>query len=570
MFSRFLQLVVFCTVLFLSPLARGADDVKPLLVLALAPADEILNDLDHVTKLIAVEHFGKMARQVAGPFLGGIDRKRPAGSYLIVNGDQEHAVTFLPVTSFEAQLAILEEQLGKPEDVGGGVLKLMPLTNPLGEAAEEQLLYVKGQDGWAFLSNDPKSLEVLPKDPVALLEGLEKRYDLGCRIMYDSIPAEKRNEFFKRMRTQFESRFESQSKANSDIDPELVRSMFESFVELASSSKSLEFGLSIDVPKQVISAAFVIDALPNSQLDKSFRAARDLNTPHSGVLVRGSGYVMHRKARLTPGSIATWDKWMDLMLKDARESEPRQGIELTVEVQRAFLKLIERFAKATYADGEVDWGGSMLVTDGKLTWINGMHLVNAKALVADLQRLLEQIDKLGEGVTINWDAATHQGVRIIQITPKKDPPGYSLKLAGGERSTYVGIDNNYVYMTQGFEALKHLKQAIDRSRSAAPMKAAPLRVRVDAAVLAKLVASHAGEHSPAVEALLAKFDAQRQYAIRIQLASVETATAGLEGRLEIDEGVLAIAPELGKVAREWLSKEMAESQKQALESTLPD
>src|SRR5687767_9230905 len=90
--------------------------LKPVFVTATAPVDNLLADVDYLTKLFDAEDQGKMVRQLAGPLLGGIDRKRPWGAYVTLEDGQPKAIGFIPVKSLQTQLAIFEEQIGKPEE----------------------------------------------------------------------------------------------------------------------------------------------------------------------------------------------------------------------------------------------------------------------------------------------------------------------------------------------------------------------------------------------------------------------------------------------------------------------
>jgi hypothetical protein len=120
-----IALISCCLLLALSGPTLFAQEasLKPVFVTASAPVDNLLADVDYLTKLFGAEDQGRMVRQLAGPLLGGIDRKRPWGAYVTLEGGQFKAIGFVPVKSLQTQLSILEEQIGKPEELPGGVLK---------------------------------------------------------------------------------------------------------------------------------------------------------------------------------------------------------------------------------------------------------------------------------------------------------------------------------------------------------------------------------------------------------------------------------------------------------------
>ena len=78
-------------------------------------------------------------------------------------------------------LMTMEEQIGKPEELGGGVLKVA--------GNRPAPMFIKEADGWAFVANRKEHLDDLPKDPVALLDGLDKKYTLALRVNIGNIPA---------------------------------------------------------------------------------------------------------------------------------------------------------------------------------------------------------------------------------------------------------------------------------------------------------------------------------------------------------------------------------------------
>ena len=43
-------------------------------------------------------------------------------------------------------------------------------------------MFIKEADGWAFIADSQDLLDDLPKDPVALLDGLDKKYTLAVRV----------------------------------------------------------------------------------------------------------------------------------------------------------------------------------------------------------------------------------------------------------------------------------------------------------------------------------------------------------------------------------------------------
>ena len=67
-------------------------------------------------------------------------------------------------------------------------------------------MFVKEADGWAFVANRQEHLDDLPKDPVALLDGLNKKYTLALRVNVCNIPAGLREMAVSQLQQGFEDR----------------------------------------------------------------------------------------------------------------------------------------------------------------------------------------------------------------------------------------------------------------------------------------------------------------------------------------------------------------------------
>jgi hypothetical protein len=210
--------------------------------------------------------------------------------------------------------------------------------------------------------------------------------------------------------------------------------------------------------------------------------------------------------------------------------------------------LMERFVLGLHADGSVDYGYSVVIDDDKLTLIGGMHVADLAALEADLQKLFEKAkEHAPDKIEVDWKHATHGGVRIVKVTnlEKEEVAAETREFFGDEQVFFLGIDKDYVYFSVGHEALNKMKEAIDLSQARAGFDVLPFRARIDIAPIAKLSASKIVARPPQLEPLLAKLEAAGvKTGINIQLVGQEQ---GVQGRFEIEEGVLSIMPELGQM-----------------------
>jgi hypothetical protein len=540
-----LAVSICCTTFCGTTVSLVAAEFKPFYIQSLAPADEILADVDYITGVFGAEESGKMARQLVGPYLGGIDRKRPSGlAVALGEGDEMIALGFIPVTSLAAQIAILEEQIGKPEDLGNSVFKFTPPEGAAGEGAPEAL-FVTERDGWAFIAQSEAHLKDLPKDPLALLNGLHKKYDYGLRFDITGIPAEKRAEGLKLLREQMEMEL---ANPDQEKDDALSKESMETLLTYAEGLKTFEFGMSIDAAARNVNMAIALDAQDGTKLAKALGSAVGLKTNHAGVLVKGAAFITHRAAKFGPEEVEAWNTFMKTSIKEANQEAPAAENELPPEVMAEAKALMERFVLGLHADGSVDYGYSVVIDDDKLTLIGGMHVADLAALEADLQKLFEKAkEHAPDKIEVDWKHATHGGVRIVKVTnlEKEEVAAETREFFGDEQVFFLGIDKDYVYFSVGHEALNKMKEAIDLSQARAGFDVLPFRARIDIAPIAKLSASKIVARPPQLEPLLAKLEAAGvKTGINIQLVGQEQ---GVQGRFEIEEGVLSIMPELGQM-----------------------
>ena len=159
--------------------------MKPILVVSLAGYQRIMDDLAFVGKLsdspdLAKNLEGMITFFTQGQGLAGLDKTKPWGLAASTDG-----------LSF--QLARLhsghgsEEAAGRPVWLpwrrGQGRRRLQAASPRSADSAVHQRA-----KGFAYISQDSAGFSNLPKDPVKLLSGLDKQYDVAIRLSVQNIP----------------------------------------------------------------------------------------------------------------------------------------------------------------------------------------------------------------------------------------------------------------------------------------------------------------------------------------------------------------------------------------------
>ena len=128
--------------------------------------------------------------------LKGLDKDRPWGAVLFLDREKfaegirqpEQLLrfyAFVPVSDLKELLRVLEPAVGPSKDAGNGALELK---NKQGKP-----FYVKQVDDWAIFSDRVERLATPPANPMKLLAGLTREYDLAIRFNPCNVPAEIRN-----------------------------------------------------------------------------------------------------------------------------------------------------------------------------------------------------------------------------------------------------------------------------------------------------------------------------------------------------------------------------------------
>lgn len=159
--------------------------MKPILTVSLAGYQRIMDDLAFVGKLSDSPDLAKNLEGMIGFFtqgqgLAGLDKTKPWGLAASTDGLSFQLLAFIPVNDLKKLLDSLSGFLGDA-DQENGIYKLQPPGLPIP-------LYIKEQNGFAFISQDSAGLTNLPKDPVKLLAGLDKEYDIAVRLGVQNIP----------------------------------------------------------------------------------------------------------------------------------------------------------------------------------------------------------------------------------------------------------------------------------------------------------------------------------------------------------------------------------------------
>ena len=84
--------------------AQAQNNVKPVAVISLSGLNEIFNDVTAVTKWAGIEGATGFFLAAGRGLTNGLDQKRPAGAYVVMENGQPKVIVFVPVKDLAAFL----------------------------------------------------------------------------------------------------------------------------------------------------------------------------------------------------------------------------------------------------------------------------------------------------------------------------------------------------------------------------------------------------------------------------------------------------------------------------------
>ncbi len=506
---------------------------KPLVVASLAGSDEVLSNILYVTEAASVGDFGRLAAMLAGPYTAPLDKTRPFGVYLTLLGEDDvRAMSFVPVKDLKMLLMTMEQQIGKPEDLGGGVLKIA--------ADRPQPMFVKESDGWAFVANRQEHLNDLPKDPVAILDGLDKKYTFALRVNVCNIPSNLREMAVTQVRQGFEDRVAQ------ELNPQQAQAMrqfggllVDSIVQVIEETDHITLGWQVDQEAKKTYLDVNFTAVQGTELAKQMKLIKEGKSAFAGFSLPDAAMTF-----LGHGASSKSEVEQSTALLARFREQAMRGIEndgnLANDDERQTVKAIANqlldIADETVKAAKMDAGAALVLKEGSLAFAGGGFVADGVKLAETLKKLAEfaaQKDPNFPGV--NFDAETYEGVTFHTAKiPLQGADSKAREILGDPLELVIGTAKTSAYVAFGKDAAGLLKSVLAASSADRGKQLPPSQLRLALTPILAFVA--ATDPKPEIQAAL---NAVKQYAgsdtISVTTTPIEN---GCTVRLEVHEGVL--------------------------------
>ena len=167
------------------PRRQRTGQLKTLAVVAGARYEKLLGDVTFLGPYLGQPAAGQMADAILAQYTMGkaataLDKTKPWGVIVQTDGAQFYYVACLPVANADDVIEIAKAHNAEVKDAENGIKELSIPNKPP--------IFLKAENGVAFLSIAPASLAKLPPNPLEILGKMVGEYDLSVSLAVKNIP----------------------------------------------------------------------------------------------------------------------------------------------------------------------------------------------------------------------------------------------------------------------------------------------------------------------------------------------------------------------------------------------
>jgi hypothetical protein len=558
------------TVLLADP-PENAGPLKTLAVVAISPYQDLISDIKFLGSLAGKPELSQMVEGALALFTQGkgadaLQKDKPWGVIVQTDGNGFQPVVCLPVKKLEDLVAVATAY-GVQVNEGDDGVKELVLPN-------EQSLFVKHADVYAFCSTSTAALANAPNNPHESFAGLLKDYDVAANVSVANVPEMYRQFAVQAMQAGMQQQMIKQDD-ETDEEFELRRKLAEAQLaqmeQMINEMEALTLGWAVDAEQQRTFLDFTYFVKEGSKLAKQLTAYEDTRTNFAGFYQPDAAatvtFAMKGDPSLFEADIAQFDAMLTSMRQQANKAideneELADEPEAREALKEATGDLIDAFG-STIKSGQMDGGAALNIREDSLTAVAGIYVKEPAKLEEGLKKLDAAAQKRAEARVseVKWNAASHAGVNFHSITvPVPESQEAPRRMLGEKADIAVGIGEEAVYLALGRDNIEAVKKAIDASASERGKKVPPFEMALSLGPILDMAASQApdGDQKAVLGTIadMLRNEAQGRDHIRMVGQLVEN---GLRYRFEAEEGVLRA---LGKGTAEAQRRKMQALQQQ--------
>lgn len=513
-----------------------AQQKKAVAVLSISSIDSVLDSVGYLTDAAGYAESGQMVKMFAGAYLEGIDRANPVGIVLTTDGQEFQPLGFVPVKDLEKVFTSLEESVGAPRDLGNGI-KEIPGIQPI---------FVKEQDGFAFIGQSVESMGSLPKNPVAALGQMPKEYDIAIRGNIQNVPKHFLDMAVNALRDGVKQSLSQLPEDERAAQEEMINVQMKQMETYIKESDQITLGWKTSPAEQRTYLDITFTAVPGGDLAKQMNAMADAKSDFTGFLLPGAAVSLNVATEIPAEQIQTSLEAIEGVKKAAlREIEKEEDLD-SPEARKAAVEMVGAAMDiliSTVKTGKMDGGLSVMLKPGDLSVLGGFHVADGKEIEKVLRRIEEMAKDEPDFPGINFNAdRTSDGVAFHTMVVPVPEDEEARKVLGDTITMAVGTSADSAYVGFGKDCVAELKSIIESQPK--QKKVPPFQLTVALTPIMDFVASI--EDNPLVGSVAdALHDAGDKDHVNLRGIPIEN---GFVYRIEVEEGILRGVGEAIKMA----------------------
>jgi hypothetical protein len=513
-----------------APVAAAlAQELKPVAVVSIASVEETLADVGYITTIAGMEDAGKTARLFGSALTAGMDKKRPAGLYVVPKDGDFHGVAFVPVSDLKQLLEIHKEYVGEPRDAGDGILEV-----GMGRSA-----FIKEQNGWAFVAESSEHLTGLPQDPLKLLGDLPKQYNIAARLMVQNVPQELRQTALDEIRFGLERSLDQQPPEAREAIEKNTKAMMKNLEQLFNESEEVQIGWAVDAAAKRTHLDISVTAKEGTELARQMALNAEVKSAFTGFLLPEAAVNFNFSAKLAESDIAqvegAFKTGRDQLAKQI-DDDPNLTPEQRTVAKEVVGKLLDVFEQ-TAKSGKLDGGFALVLEPKTINMVGGGYVSDGPAFERAVKQVLELAKNEPNVPKVQFNAGNHGGVALHKASfPIPDNEGEAREFFGDKLDVVLGIGPKSIYIAAGKGGESLLKKVIDQSASSADKVVPAMQLNVSVLPILKFMAS-VDANNPMLPGLITSLEKSGSDKL---LITSKGSARGSQMRIEVQEGIIKL------------------------------
>lgn len=449
---------------------RAQQPPENVAVVSIAPIDRLLKDTSYLLRAANFPEMGGLVTIMSTQYTQGMDRSKPIGALVSMNGPEPSPILFLPMNDREAFFGGLAGLGIEPDDLGDGMFEMA--------VPNGQILYAKDNAGWMFIAQAESALAGLPADPSALLGKLPANYDLAVRLNASAIPDELKQQALDQIRIGYERSMavqQGQTEEELAAAKEMGEASIAQFEKLFNETDQLIFGWNVSADEQRTYIDTGIKFNEGSELAEQIAAAakttskyKEFALPGASAKFRFTSEIAESDREVTKNSFRNSVSQVESQLDST--DLPDEAKELIVDLISGLTAIIEK----TIDEGKFDGAGSVSVADDTLRIMLGGDVADGNALAAEFKKAAAKLPDDPNVPKFEFDYETYNGVTLHRVSGPLNIADPAAKRVFGDQLVVIigtGPKNYIVALDPSGDAL--VKAAIDKMATTAEVAASP-------------------------------------------------------------------------------------------------